>query len=76
MKFKICTFGSNEPYAGLTDLPEDHAQLLMLVPMPGNKSPKELKPGESCQCRGRPTAKFETKEKRATENAFTVVRLE
>lgn len=75
MKFKICLFGKNEPYCGLTDIPEDHAQMLMLVPMPGNKHPKELKPGESCQCRGRPS-RFETQEKRAMENAFTIVRLE
>ena len=75
MLFKICKFGDNQPYAGLTDLPVDHAQMLMMVPIPGNKHPKELKPGESCQCRGRPTS-HANNDKHPMSDAFTVVRLE
>jgi hypothetical protein len=73
MLFKICKAGDNQPIYGLENIPADHAQMLMLVPVAGYKLPKELRSGESTLCR--PGTHAEPT-KRAMVDTFTVVRTE
>lgn len=65
MLFKICERGDNKPVLGLEDLPPDHAQVMMLVPVHADESKADMQVGEVMACReGRKGAKGNDKHDR------------